>query len=797
MRWIWRASVAIVVLAAAIVAGGYLWLRGSLPELDGTIRVAGPTQSIEIIRDRFGVPHVFAATRADSLFGLGFVHAQDRLWQMEISRRLGSGRLAEILGEAALRADLFIRNLDLYGHATRSYAALDLSSRALLDAYVAGVNAYLVNHDQPLPPEFLILRHHPEPWTPADSLVWVKLMALDLSGNWTRELLRLRLARRLSPKQIDDLFTPYRATEPRGLPEIASLYPDLPAEILDRTYAGAMMPLGEGAGSNNWVVSGRRSATGGPLLANDPHLAPQAPAIWYFAHLQWPGHNVIGATAPGLPLVVLGRNDRIAWGFTNTGPDVQDLYIERIDPADSSRYLTPDGSGPFELRQERIRVRDKADILRTFRRTRHGPVISDVHRLSEETVPEGYALSLAWTALSDDDLTAQAGLKVAVSGNWEAFVEAVRDFHSPQQSIVYADTDGNIGYYAPARVPVRHPKNKIKGFMPQPGWDATYDWNGFIPFQELPHSFNPEVAAIVTANHKVVPDDYPHQITLEWEDAYRAERILELLAGRKKHSLESFKMMQQDDISLMARELLPRLLAPEPDSETARRAHALLAAWNGEMERGRPEPLIFSAWYRELTRLIYADELGALFQHAWGKRARFIAKVLSGEAGVWCDDINTDGKETCDDLVRRGLELGLKWIRERYGEDMGKWRWGEVHTVRSRHRPFGDVTLLTSIFDIQIPSPGGTYTINAGHHNIANANAPFSNVHAPSLRAIYDLDEPDRSLYIHSTGQSGNPLSPLYRNFVERWSNAGYIPMTTRREEIEIGALGTLILEPQ
>ena len=782
MKWLLRALLILATVAAVVVGAAYLWLRQSLPDIDGEASAPGLAREVELVRDRWGVPHVYAQSQAEAAYGLGYAHAQDRLWQMDMQRRIAAGRLSEALGEATLSTDRFLRALDFYRRVERAWPKLDADVRATFEAYAAGVNAYLATRGgpfHPLPPEFLILGVEPEPWTAFDSMAVLKLLALDLAGNWSSELLRFRLADRLTAKQIDEFYPPYRAEAPRG--------PALPE---------AHLPAGEGAGSNNWAVAGGRSATGKPLLANDPHLGFQAPSIWYFAHLSWPDFDLIGGSIPGLPSIVLGRNRRIAWAFTNTGPDVQDLYLEKVDPADPGRYLAPDGPQLFERRQATIRVKDGEPVTIELRETRHGPVLSDVHGAVARATPPGHVMALRWTALDDDDLTAQAGLRMSLAQDWSGFVEALRDFHGPQQNILFADVDGNIGFIAPGRAPKRKPANRIQGYMPQPGWDAAYDWDGYIPYDALPRAFNPPSGALATANQKIVPDDYPYQLTLEWTEGYRAQRIFELLDERAKHSLESFRAMQQDVVSTMARELLPLLLRVEPSSEQGRAARDMLRSWNGSLDDNRPEPLIFAAWRRELGRRIYGDELGDLFEEAWSQRPAFLVDVLSGRAAAWCDDISTERTESCDEQAARALDAALAWARSRWGDDMRRWRWGEAHVARFRHRAFGGVPALGWLFNLAQPVGGGPFTINAGAYRLADAEDPFASVHGASMRAIYDLDDPDRSMFIHTTGQSGNPLSPLYGNLLKLWGRGEYIPMNVGRSEIEAGALGSLRLIP-
>ena len=803
MRRFRRIVVAIVVVIALAVGGYILWLRESLPTIEGTVVVAGIADTVEIIRDREGVPHVFAQTAEDAYFGLGYAHAQDRLWQMEMSRRIGAGRLSELVGAATLGVDKFMRVLGVYRFAERSYANLDPQSQRILDAYAAGVNAFLETRSGPLPPEFAVFgllrlvrgegSVRPEPWRPADSLVWIKMMAWTLGGNWFAEIQRARMASRLPASRLAEFFPAYPDDAPSGLVAMVASYRDVP---LERIAALAPELWTEGNGSNNWVVAGERTATGKPLLANDPHLGLTAPAIWYYAHLNAPGLNVIGATLPGVPAVVLGRNDSIAWGFTNTGTDVQDLFVERISEGDPGSYDTLTGPRAFDVRTEVIEVSGEEPTEIEVRASRHGPIISDAFADAAEVAPEGHVMAFAWTALRDDDFTLQAGLKMATARNWNDFTIALRDFHAPQQNIVYADVHGNIGMYVPGLVPIRKDANQVMGMMPVPGWVATYDWDGFVPYDELPQIFNPPSGMIFTANHKIVEDDYPYFLTFEWESPYRARRIGELLAARPKHSVESFKALQNDVVSVMARDFLPLLLAPEPASEGAARAHAMLASWDGAMAAEAPEPLIFAAWMRELTRLVYADELGPMFDDYWAIRALFTYNVLTTQTH-WCETSATEGVETCEGLIAEALERALADLDERFGASPERWRWGEAHYALNRHRPFGRIPIVRRLFDIRLPAPGGEYTVNRGGHSIKNDGAPFADVHGPSLRAIYTLDDLERSLFVYSTGQSGNVLAANYANLAERWRNGEYVPMITARGAIERGQSGTLVLAPR
>jgi penicillin G amidase len=773
----------------AVLAWAYL--DASLPKIDGEVTVPGVAAPVEILRDAEGVPHLYARSEHDGWFAMGYVHAQDRLWQMEFQRRVAQGRLSEFLGERAYDTDLLMRSLGLARMAERIVARLDPATRANLDAYAAGVNAFLATGPV-LPVEFQVFRMQPEPWKPADTMGWLLVMAWDLSSNWRIELARLRFAAKLGRERAGEILPPYPGDAPWMLPDFKALY----AEI--EPMAGALLAATpaheEAVGSNSWVVAGFRSETGKPLLANDPHLGLQAPALWYLAHVSTPAGNVVGGTLPGIPFVVLGRNDRLAWSFTTTNGDTQDLFVEKIAPDDPASYLTPNGRAKFETRDEVIRVGSEERKIR-IRATRHGPVISDVVKSAGEGAPKGYVLALAWAALTEESTVARAGFALDRARNRAELDAAGRDFTAPHQNVVFADRDGHIGFVAPARVPVRRADNEAMGRVPVPGWIARYDWQGFLPYDRMPAVNDPRSGTIVTANNKITPPGYKPFISVDWFPPYRADRIEELLALRQKHSLQSFARMQADSQSRLARELLPVAMAAKPSTEGGRRAQALLQGWKGDMVVDSAAPLAFAAWYRELTRLVYADELGELFNESWEMRATFMIAVMKGERGYerWCDDVRTPVRETCAFQAARAFDLAASDLQQRYG-DADRWRWGKAHPAAGDHRPFGFVPYLARLFSVAPETAGDTFSVNVGHYFIRDEARPFANRHAPSLRAIYDLADLDNSLYMQSTGQSGNVLSPWYSNLAERWARVEYITIPTRREAIAVAH--RLVLKP-
>jgi penicillin amidase len=752
---------------------------------------------VEIVRDSEAIPHVFAAAIDDLYAGLGFAHAQDRLWQMELMRRAGQGRLSEVFGERTLNADIFMRTLDLYRHSERALATLSKEARGSLEAYARGVNGWLGRStrrtDPRWPPEFLLLRHRPEPWRAADSLVILKVMSLSLSMNFEHELTRLSYAAQgLGPAEIDDLMPPQDPKTP-PLPDIRSLYP---LQQPTKTASGSPHLVFGGA-SNNWVVSGARTRTGAPLLANDPHLRLTAPSTWYFAHLALsePGRtasNVAGATLPGVPLVVLGRSDAIAWGFTNTGADVQDIFIEKVNPERSDEYLTPSGWQRFEIEPMPIRVKGAATVTVQRRRTRHGPVLPGTYRNLQAMLAPGYVAAMQWTALDDNDTTFAAGLFDPKVRTVEEYFQHMRTYVVPVQSMVVADKTGTIGLIAPGRIPVRKPGNRVSGRAPVPGWDATYDWTGHLSFEALPHSINPPDGAIGTANASIVGGDYPHMITLDWDAPFRQQRVSALVVDRSGHDVDSMQAAQHDVYSLAVARLKSLMIAAARTADRVdTRTLDRLAAWDDTMRADLAEPLIFMAWLRESVRAIWADDLGPTFDRFFAPRALAFIRLLEGRANGrdWCDDRATVKRDTCGSLIARALDTALGDLAKRYGTDRRRWRWGDAHFADNEHRGLGTLPVLGWLFNVHVPSPGGPYTLNRGQVDFG-ADQPYANRGAASCRAIYDLSDLDASLFIHTTGQSGNPFSPFYRSFAERWSRGEYLRIPTRREDVERIAIG-------
>lgn len=792
MNWIRRGAWTLLALLALLVAALVVYARMALPKTAGEITLPGLSAPLSISRDEHGIPTIEAANGRDLAFGLGIVHAQDRLWQLETHRRIGAGRMAEAFGAAALDSDRFLRALGVRRAAATQWAAANSETREWLTAYAQGINSVVQNQMRARPPEFVLLGLQPEPWEPVDSLAWAVMMAWDLGGNWSNELLRLRLSLTLPVERINELLPPYPGASPEPTADYAALFRDLKLGAGGLAVAWNRLPDQasesglEGVGSNNWVLSGQRTASGKPMLANDPHLKLSAPALWYFARLKAPGIDMAGATMPGLPALVLGQNRHIAWGFTNTAPDVQDLYLEQIKTDDPAQYRTPEGWARFESFQEVIRVKDRPDVPMTVRRTRHGPVISDAGSADDVLGPKSrptFALALRWTALDADADPVAPALAMQRSTSVDEFVRATAGWVAPMQNMVVADREGHIGFVAAGRVPVRKSDNDLRGLVPAPGWDARYDWAGWVPPIETPRERDPERGYIATANQRIHAPDYPHFITSEWAAPYRQQRIEQMLAERGRHSLDDLAAMQADVRSLAAAKLLPWLLKARSGHPAAAAAQAQLLGFDGLMTADKAAPLIFWAWSRHLTEAVFADELGpAMWQRGIGGRTfrDALESVLAGGSARWCDDVGTPVAESCDARNDLAFTRALEELAARHGADPAAWRWGQAHVARSEHRPFSRVRALARWFELRTPVGGDTFTVNVSRVSLrpdATTGELYLDEHGPSLRALYDLADPAASRFMHSTGQSGVFFSPLYRNFVGVWGDVGYVPL--------------------
>ena len=792
LQWTGGAVLVPVLLAVLALMGIGAWMRLALPVYNGVARLPGLAAEVRVVRDRHAVPHIFADGMADAYRALGYLHAQDRLLQMELNRRTGAGRLSEVMGGSTLPVDRFMRVLGLYRLAEAQVAALSPRARAALEAYVAGVNAYLADPGRALPPELVLLVGEPEPWRPADSLIWGKLMALQLSGNWRAELRNARLALRLTAEQMDDLSPADPPGHAATLPDLAEAYQELDLDRL-AMLLDAALPVADA--SNEWVISGAHTASGKPLLANDPHLGFTAPGLWYLARIVTPELTLAGATVPGVPFHLLGHNGAIAWGLTTTHSDTQDLFVEKLDPSDPGRYLTPAGTAPFETREERIGVRFRQDpVVLTVRATRHGPVVSDIVGTAEAAAGPGHVLALAFPALTSGDRTPEALFRLNHARNADEVLAALGDFHAPQQNVAYADAAGRIGFAAAGWVPVRLAGN---GMAPVPGWSGEYDWTGLIPFAELPQVADPVRGRIVNANNRIVGDGYPYLIATHWPEPHRADRIHELLDADGPHTVAGMARIQADNLSPAARLMMPELmrLAGPPVDARARKVFDLLGSWDYRMDKDRTEPLVYLAWLRALDRELTADELGEAYGQARSLRPLALLRMLTRRT-AWCDDVTTQPTESCEEAVGASLDAALDLLTERLGDDMSAWRWGDLHKARFRHAILGRVPVLRRLFDILVDTDGGPFTVNRGLADLSDGGELFRHIHGPGYRAVYDLADLDRSLFMIATGQSGRPFSPHYADLTPAWAAGEYLGLGGGADELRGSAVGDLRLMP-
>jgi penicillin amidase len=750
-----------------ILGGGLcLYLLSSLPQTDGRLVVAGPKAEIRIERNADGVPLIAAQDDEDAAFGLGFVHAQDRLFQMELQRRSGAGRLAEIFGREALTIDRQMRVLGLYRAAEVEIPFLSSAVRRGLEAYAAGVNAFLGSRRGALPPEFLLLRFAPEPWHPADSLVWGKLMAVQLGGNYRGELLRARMARTIPAADLAFLYPEYPKDAPTTLSDMLPIYRRL---ALDALYEALPPAVGPIYASNSWVVDGGHSASGKPLLANDPHLEFGAPSFWYLARLRTPEHEIVGGTAAGSPFILVGHNQRIAWGLTTTTADIEDLFIERVDPTDPGRYLTPEGSAAFASRRETILVRGEAPVDIIIRTTRHGPVLSDV--LPPGTADPGFVLALAATFTIPQDRSAQALWELNRAADWPSFREALRNFVGPIQNIVYADVDGTIGFIAPGQVPIRR---SGEGWLPAPGWTGECDWVGFIPFSALPSKVNPLSGHFVNANNKIVPDTYPYFLSRDWDLPNRARRIEALLAATPLQTPASSAAIEADTLSLLAQRLAPLMTRISAADEASSEAIRHLRRWDFHMDRDKVEPLLFTAWLREFSREILLGRFGDAVSGYWDLRPRVMEAVLT-ERPDWCDDPKQPGQQGCAARLAESLRMALAQLRQAYGADMKQWRWGRAHFAMFANPVFSRIPVLRDWLGVSIPTSGGYDTVDRGPSTIRDDAHPFAQRFGAGLRIITDLATPKESAMMITPGQSGNPLSGHFADLLARWRDFAWL----------------------
>ena len=815
-RWLTRIATGLILLCIASVAVLYWFFSRSIPDYSEDFTVTGLAAPVEIVRDNANVPHIFGQSDNDVYFGLGMSHAQDRLWQMLLLRRTAQGRLSELFGQATVATDRFLRRLDLYPLAVRSATVQDEYTRGALQSYAAGVNAWLKEINEGArgrgAPEFWLFEPNIAPWQPADSIAIGKLMALSLTDHARYEIERAQISQLLPDARVADILPDTPGMAIASLPEYASLF-DTPLPKFAATYQSDLgflspiKPRGMSGASNIWAATPSRSAARSTLLANDPHLELTAPSVWYLARLELESGGVIGGTFPGSPTILVGRSDTLGWGLTNSYADDQDIFLEKVNPDNREQVDSPTGWKTLRSRQSIIQVKDADPVPLTLRWSDNGPILEASQLDIGSITPAGHVASLSWTALSDQDTSIQALLKIMRAQSVEEALDAGEDFVAAAQNLVVVDRE-NAAMKVIGKLPRRAARHQTQGRLPSPGWEARNRWQGTISYSANPEYVADDGGIVGNTNNKTIDRPFPLHVSFEWGDTQRVQRWERLMQSREVHTRESFIEAQLDTVSVTARTLLPLIArdlwftgeaAAEGTIERQRRrALDLLAEWNGEMNEHLPEPLIYAAWMRALQDRLIRDELGPLASKFSRPQPIFLERVFRDVQGasIWCDVIQSAPVETCSDLARMSLDDALIWIDEQYGPALESLRWGDAHQATHNHTVLGEVGWISWLVNIRQSTSGGDFTLQRAMTRGSGPN-PFENVNGAGYRGVYDFADPDSSVFIISTGQSGHPLSRHYDDLGELWRRGEYIPMTLDPDLARAAAVGITRLSPE
>ncbi len=815
-RWLLNIATGLIVLGLAALALIYYFASRSLPDYDRTTQVAGLSAPVEIVRDNANVPHIFGGSDADVFFALGYAHGQDRMWQMLVLRRMAQGTMSEVFGPSTVEADILARRLDLYGLATRDVTAQDAETQTALTAYAAGVNAWLAEVNAGArgrgAPEMWLFDMPVSFWTPADSLAILKLMALRQSTGLQDEVLRARVNLLLGPERVADLMPDAPGPAIAALPAYASLVPGiLPDPDLRRADLGPLSPVsarGFASASNAWAAGPSRSTSGSTLLANDPHVALTAPSLFYLARLELASGGVIGATIPGMPLILAGRSADLGWGITASYLDDQDVYIEEVNPANTDQYRIENGEWEaFRGRSTIVNIAGEPGMSVRLQWSRNGPVLPPEIFDLGTIRPQGHVTTLRWTALEPGDTSMSAAMALMRSHDVTEALSVTEGFVAPSNNLVLADRN-RIAMVTVGAMPARDPGNYTQGRMPVLGYIPENRWTGIRPASTNPRYVDPPGGLIGNTNNKVVDRPFPNHVSFDWGDTQRVQRWQFLMQGRQVHNRESFVDAQLDTVSITARSLLPLVgadlwftgdAAPEGTPERQRqRALALLAQWNGEMNEHLPEPLIYAAWMMFLQERLIRDETGPLSREFTTVEPVFIARVFRDVdgAGAWCDVLQSAPTETCTDMARLALDDALVWIAETWDGELESLRWGDAHVAQQDHPTLGAAPFFSWFVNLRQSTSGGDDTLMRGLTAGAGAALPFANVNGAGYRGVYDFADPDSSVFIISTGQSGHPLSRYYDDMGELWRRGEYVPMSLDPALARAGAVGVTVLEP-
>jgi penicillin amidase len=857
VRTFWRVlgviGLVLVLLLGGVVLFAWHSVTASFPTTSGTVSVPGLAAPVTVVRDGRGVPQIYASSIADLFFAQGYVHAQDRFWEMDVRRHITSGRLSEMFGASQVTTDSFLRTLGWRRIAEAELPLLNDRSRTILDAYSAGVNSYLADHsgDQ-LSLEYAVLGlqnadYSPEPWTPADSVAWLKALAWDLRGNMEDEIYRSVMSAGVGVAETEKLFPPYPYAEHRpilaggavvngvfdakataasggtaaGVPAgaVSAL---LATQVASHSLDQWLGQVGPDIGSNSWVVSGDKTTTGMPLLANDPHLAAMMPSIWYQAGLRCASvtpecnYDVAGWTMAGLPGVFIGHNARIAWGFTNLGPDVTDLVLEKVT---GDNYLLDGASVAMTTRKETIKVAGADPVEITVRETVDGPVISDVAGIDTYTavgkdtpVPapgsasarqeepprgDGYAVSLRWTALTPQP-TFDAFDILNTASNWSEFRSMASLLAVPSQNLVYADVDGNIGYQAPGRIPIRE---GYDGKWPVPGWDSSYQWKGYIPFPALPNVLNPKEGWIVTANQAVIGPEYPFFITDDWTYGARSQRIMDRIeqatADGRRIDADAMRAIQMDSRNELASFLAPKLAALPTNDKTAA-AVDLLRGWDFTQPMDSAPAAFFNAVWRQMNARMFDSAADTdLIQSSGGDRYwQVIQRIWDQPNDFWWDDKTQPGTQTRDETLQASMAGAVDELTGLQGSDPAAWRWGALHTLLLQNQTLGDSGIgpIEAIFNRgPVETAGGGSIVNATGWTPVDG---YAVTWLPSMRQVIDMSSLDSSTWVNLTGASGHAYNEHYVDQNEAWRTGQQFPWAFSRSAVDAAAVDTLTLTP-
>lgn len=792
----WKEQVFYPIVAPILKAGLWLMSKSKLPQIKGSQKVKGLHEAVEVLRDKWGVPHIYSKNNKDLLFAQGFIHAQERLWQLDFSRRVVNGRLSEILGEAALPVDRAMRTLGMFRTSAKEIQHYPDVMRELLDSYCQGINAWIDTAIQKnkLPIEFTLLGYKPESWRMEDTSAWGKMMSWTLEANWQSELYRKLLLEKLGAKKVSeleiDIDKEWAVILDAGLAMGAGKSSDA-----TRPYGRAR--VGEGVGSNNWVLHGSRTHTGSPLLANDMHLELTTPGIWFENHLVSDELNVTGVSLPGVPLIIAGHNQYIAWGLTDSCPDMQDLYEEHIRQLNDGgwEYEYKGQWLPADVHKETIHIKGGRTHIENVIETRHGPIIN---YLFQEAFPQVQPMALRWTALEPDQ-TFKALYDMNQARDCQEFHEALRDFSNPSQNIVYADVNGNIGYTMNGHIPVRA---KGEGMVPSPGWTGEYEWINYLSLDELPHMINPSAGFIATANNQIERKDYPYFLGKDYLVSDRCGRIVEMINAQEKIDVDYIQSMQQDRTSISARVMASALGKLRSEDKEICEIIQKMRKWNGILDANSFEACIYEATIRQAVSLVISQHMGIVGLRAQGKGPfsgqwpdhlwEWFVRLLEKPDSAWFDM----GKgEKRDEVLVLALKKAIHYLKAELGPDMRRWNWGRLHKLVFGH-VLGLQKPLDRIFSIgPFPVGGDGTTICASFSSYSNLD-PHPIV-GPPFRFIIDLGDVNHGWGVLAPGQSGNLANRHYSDGVRPWLEGKYHPILFLRQEIEENLEGKTHLLPQ